>query len=201
MKFLSTISLLTAVFLGLGACSTNSVERVDAGEEIALTDRWNAKDSELVANEMIDDMLSFPWVAKHNTRYTQRPTISVQRIANESHEMIPVDTFINDLKRAVTRSGMADFAANAAEREAIRKERAANEVHRAEGTGAASGQEVGTNYALTGTINSIVDAAGRTRVTFYQVDMKLVDMETNLEVWNGQKKIQKVQKKKKLGLF
>jgi len=36
-------------------------------------------------------------------------------------------------------------------------------------------------------------------VTFYQVDLKLVDMESNIEVWNGQKKIQKLQEKSKFG--
>ena len=43
--------------------------------------------------------------------------------------------------------------------------------------------------------DSIVDEAGKKRVTFYQVDMKLINMESNREVWNGQKKIQKLQER------
>jgi hypothetical protein len=44
-------------------------------------------------------------------------------------------------------------------------------------------------------LNSIVDQVGGDRVTFYQVDMKLIDMANNREVWNGQKKIKKLQEK------
>ena len=54
------------------------------------------------------------------------------------------------------------------------------------------GQETGANFALSGSINSFVDQLDDTRVTSYQVDMKLIDMTTNREVWNGQKKIKKV---------
>ena len=53
----------------------------------------------------------------------------------------------------------------------------------------------GFDFAISGSINSIVDQVGGDRVTFYQVDMKLIDMANNREVWNGQKKIQKLQEK------
>ncbi len=196
---LALVVALPMIFTG---CAAVEVQRVDASKEIALTDRWNAKDSELVATAMIEDMLSFPWIAKHNTRYQQRPTVVIQRVGNESHEEIEVATFINDLKRSLIRSGEVDFVALTQERRRVRKERAENEVHRRAGTGAASGQETGANYALSGVINSFVDSAGGKRVTSYQIDLKLIDMETNLEVWNGQKKIQKLQKKNKfLGIF
>lgn len=196
------IALVVAVPMILTACAPVEVQRVDPNQEIALTDRWNAKDSELVATAMIEDMLSFPWIAKHNTRYQQRPTVVIQRVGNESHEEIEVATFINDLKRSLIRSGEVDFVALTQERRMVRKERAENEVHRRAGTGAASGQETGANYALSGVINSFVDSSGGKRVTSYQIDLKLIDMETNLEVWNGQKKIQKLQTKNKfLGIL
>lgn len=63
----------------------------------------------------------------------------------------------------------------------------------------AQGQENAADFALSGSVNSIVDQVGSDRVTFYQVDMKLIDMESNREVWNGQKKIQKLQEKSSFG--
>ncbi len=110
------IALVVAVPMILTACAPVEVQRVDPNQEIALTDRWNAKDSELVATAMIEDMLSFPWIAKHNTRYQQRPTVVIQRVGNESHEEIEVATFINDLKRSLIRSGEVDFVALTQER-------------------------------------------------------------------------------------
>lgn len=57
-KLTAATLLGASVLLSVG-CATK-VSRISASEEVALSDRWNAKDSELVANEMINDMLSFP---------------------------------------------------------------------------------------------------------------------------------------------
>jgi len=199
---LTTISKLTACTL-LGASvllasgCTTKVTRLDASDEVALSDRWNAKDSELVANEMITDMLSFPWARDFEMDNNRRPAVIISRISNKSHEHIAVDTFVNDIKRAIIRSGRANFVAGGDERTAIRDERQDQELNAKDAK--AMGQEKAADFALSGTINSIVDQVGNDRVTFYQVDLKLIDMESNIEVWNGQKKIQKLQEKSKFG--
>ncbi|WP_420588896.1 penicillin-binding protein activator LpoB [Bacterioplanoides sp.] len=199
---LSAIAKVTAATL-LGAsvllsagCATK-VSRISASEEVALSDRWNAKDSELVANEMIEDMLSFPWARDFEMDNSRRPTVIISRIRNKSHEHIAIDTFTNDIKRAIIRSGRADFVAGGEEREAIREERRDQELNSKNAK--AQGQENAADFALSGSVNSIVDQVGDDRVTFYQVDMKLIDMESNREVWNGQKKIQKLQEKSSFG--
>ncbi|ASP38054.1 penicillin-binding protein activator LpoB [Bacterioplanes sanyensis] len=193
---LTSLTLLGAA-LALGSGCATKVSRVDPGQEIALSDRWNAKDSELVANEMIDDMLSFPWARDFSQNNNRRPTIIISRISNKSHEHIAIDTFVNDVKRSIIRSGRADFVAGGAERDAIRTERQDQELNARNAK--AMGQEDAADFALSGSINSIVDQVGNDRVTFYQVDMKLIDMESNREVWNGQKKIQKLQEKNSFG--
>ena len=53
------------------------------------------------------------------------------------------------------------------------------------------GLEVGADYMLQGSINSIMDAYKRKKVIYYQIDMILTDMETNEVVWIGDKKIKK----------
>ena len=116
---------------------------------------------------------------------------------NKSHEHIAIDTFVNDIKRAIIRSGKASFVAGGDERDAIRDERRDQELNAKDAK--QMGQEKAADFALSGSINSIVDQVGNDRVTFYQVDLKLVDMESNIEVWNGQKKIQKLQEKSKFG--
>ena len=167
------------------------------GTEVALSDRWNAKDSELVANEMIGDMLSFPWARDFEMDNNQRPAVIIQNISNKSHEHIAIDTFINDIKRAVIRSGRADFVSGGDERQALREERREQELNSKKAK--AQGQELAADFALSGSINSIVDQVGKKRVTFYQIDLKLIDMESNREVWNGQKKLQKLQNKASFG--
>ena len=190
------IALVGSSVLMTTACSTK-VTRLDEGVEVALSDRWNAKDSELVANEMIGDMLSFPWARDFEMEHNQRPAVIVQHISNKSHEHIAIDTFINDIKRAVIRSGRADFVSGGDEREALRAERREQELNAKNAK--AQGQELAADFALSGSINSIVDQVGKKRVTFYQVDLKLIDMESNREVWNGQKRLQKLQNKSSFG--
>ncbi len=187
----AALTMVGAAVLTAG-CATK-VSRVDPAEEIALSDQWNNKDSELVATEMINDMLSFPWVSDFEHENNYRPTIIIQRIANKSHEHIAVDTFVNDIKRALLRSGKADFVVAGEERDAVRDERRDQELNSRNAK--EMGQEDAADFALSGSINSIVDEAGKKRVTFYQVDMKLINMESNREVWNGQKKIQKLQER------
>jgi len=199
LKRLSIVTAATVIGASvfMSGCATK-VSRVDTSEEIALSDRWNAKDSELVANEMITDMMAFPWARDFEMSNNRRPTVIIQRISNKSSEHIAIDTFVNDIKRAVIRSGKAGFVAGGEERTELREERKDQELNSADAK--QQGQEKAADFALSGSINSIVDEVGKKRVTFYQVDMRLIDMESNLEVWNGQKKIQKLQEKSKFGL-
>lgn len=178
-------------------CSGREVTRVDTNEEIALSDRWNDKDSQLVAEEMVTDMLAFPWARDFELQNTSRPAIIIQRISNKSHEHIAIDTFVNDIKRSIIRSGRADFVASGDERNSIRDERKDQELNAVQAK--EQGQELAADFAISGSVNSIVDEVGDDRVTFYQVDMKLIDMSNNREVWNGQKKIKKFQEKGQFG--
>ena len=172
--------LVATVAVAVVGCAGTRVSRVD-------------KDSQLVAEEMITDMLSFPWARDFEMKNSTRPTVIIQRIANKSHEHVAIDTFVNDIKRSIIRSGRADFVAGGEERQAIRTERQDQELNAAKGK--EQGQEQAADFALSGSLNSIVDQVGGDRVTFYQVDMKLIDMANNREVWNGQKKIKKLQEK------
>jgi uncharacterized protein (TIGR02722 family) len=184
---------VAALAVSIVGCAGNRVSRVDSDQEIALSDRWNDKDSQLVAEEMITDMLSFPWARDFELKNDNRPTVIIQRIANKSHEHIAIETFVNDIKRSIIRSGRADFVAGGEERKAIRDERQDQELNASKGK--EQGQEQAADFAISGSLNSIVDQVGGDRVTFYQVDMKLIDMANNREVWNGQKKIKKLQEK------
>ena len=53
------------------------------------------------------------------------------------------------------------------------------------------GLEIGADYMLQGSINSIMDAYKRKKVIYYQIDMELTNLETNEVVWIGDKKIKK----------
>ena len=194
---LATVLVLGTVVFVNGCGKSVEVARVDSGKEIALTDKWNDEDSRLVAEEMINDMLSYPWISQFNQRFPgKEPLVTVQRVRNKSHEHIAVDTFVNDIKRAVIRSGKAGFIATLEERQDTRAELADQDMNASADTRMEMGEEDGANFALSGTINSIVDQLDNQRVTYYQVDLKLINLQTAREVWNGSKKIKKFMERK-----
>ena len=199
MKKIIGLSLVAVMSTGmLTACGGTQVKRVDSNTEIALTDKWNDTDSQLVSKEMIGDMLSFPWIRDHRAANGgEKPTVIIQRVRNKSHEHISADTFLNDLKRAIIRTGDARFIAAGAERDDIRGERADQELNAKNAK--QMGIEIVADFALSGSINSFVDQVDGDRVTTYQIDLKLINMESNEEVWNGQKKIKKFQEKSSYG--
>jgi penicillin-binding protein activator len=124
--------------------------------------------------------------------------VIVGQIRNLSHEHINTNTFIRDIERELINSGQVVFVAAGGEREAIRDERDDQAQHARPDTANPPGRELGADYMLTGTINTIMDTEGRTEVAYYQVDLALTSLRDNTRVWVGQKQIRKVIRR---GLF
>ena len=178
--------------LGLAGCGGTKVARKDVDETIDLSGAWNDSDSRLVSRAMIDDMLDQRWLRNFTRKNKKPPTVIVGRVRNLSHEHINVNTFVADIERAMVNSGEVDFVASRDERGDIREERKDQDLHSSEKTRKAMGQEIGADFMLKGTINTIIDAQKRTQVRFYQVDLTLISLGNNRKVWVGQKKIKKL---------
>lgn len=192
MKLFRLITL-SMIALLLAACGT-SVKRLETTEVRDLSGAWNDTDSRLVSEEMIQDVLSRPWFDEHTRARKKAPAVIVGEVRNLSHEHINVGTFVADMERALINSGKVKFVASRTERGEIRDERKDQELHAREDTRKAMGQELGADYMLKGTINTIVDAEGKTQVRYYQVDLTLISLADNTKVWIGQKKIKKLVK-------
>ncbi len=187
-------AILTA---GLFACSGPQVTRVDAEEEIDFSGNWNDTDSQLVSKEMIDDSLNRSWVDDYLKRYDRRPRVIVGQVLNKTEEHISTETFIKDLERALINSGKVVFVASSAQRDEVRAERDDQAENSKEGTAKQQGMETAADYMLKGQINSIFDGKKGAELKYYQVDLEMINIETNEKVWIGQKKIKKVVAKKK----
>ncbi|MBE9504487.1 MAG: penicillin-binding protein activator LpoB [Proteobacteria bacterium] len=192
-----TYLLLIFVF----GCAGTSIKRVETQETIDLSGKWNDTDSRLVSEEMVNDALKRPWI----TRFMKEnkgnlPTVIVGTVKNRSHEHINVQTFVKDLERALINSGEVEFVASKAEREELREERKDQASRASEVTAKAEGEEIGADFMLKGTINTIEDKISGKSVMFYQVNLELINIETNKKVWIGEKKIKKFIKKSRFGL-
>ena len=188
--------LLLASFLS--ACATEKrVTRVDADVTTDLSGRWNDTDSKQVAEKMINEMLSRPWLENFTSQQSRQPVVIVGAVENLSHEHINTQTFISDLEREMTNSQKVTFVADKSERQEVREERLDQASHARQDTQKAPGREIGADYIMKGRISTIQDEVEGTKAIFYQVDLELVSLADNTKSWYGQHKIKKVIERKR----
>ena len=187
---------LTLLWL-VGCAQETRVTRVDSGVATDLSGRWNDTDSRIVAESMVREALEYPWLNNFSNTKRRQPVVVVGTIQNSSHEHINVNTFVTDLERELTNSQKVTFVAGKGDREELRTERKEQAMYAREDTQKAPGKEIGADYMMKGTIATILDEADGTKAVFYQVDLQMVDLESNAKVWFGQKKIKKVVEKKR----
>jgi uncharacterized protein (TIGR02722 family) len=191
-RMVRTPTVVWLIVATLAAGCATKVTRMETEEVKDLSGAWNDTDSRLVSEEMVQDALARPWVDSHVRTKRKTPVVIVGEVRNLSHEHINVNTFVADLERALLNSGKVEFVASRVERGEVREERKDQDVHAREDTRKAMGQEIGADYMLKGTINTIIDVSGRTQVRYYQVDLNLISLADNRKVWQGQKKIKKL---------
>jgi len=175
----------------LAGCGGKTVTRIEPDTTVDLSGRWNDTDSRLVAEEMIRDCLNQAWLRNHQRDSSKPPVVIVGAIRNKTMEHIPVETFIKDIERSFINSGEVTVVADAGERIDLRAEREAMQGNATAETLKKFGREVGADYVMTGSINQILDEEKGEKVSFYQTDLELINVESNVKVWIGQKKIKK----------
>ena len=168
------------------------MERMDPDTTIDLSGKWNDTDSRMVSEAMITASLNHPWVARHMSgSLGKRPVVIVGSMRNRSTEHIAVRTFVNDIEKALVNSGEVDIVASVVERGELRSEKEDQRVFATPETIKAMGRELGADYMMTGEINTILDQEKGEKVIFYQIDLTLTNIETNLKIWMDQHKIKK----------
>ena len=106
--------------------------------------------------------------------------------------MINSETFIKDIEKAIIKNGSVRLVQAGEKRQELRTERdEQNQGYTSPETAKKWGLELGADFMLQGTINSIVDSYKKEQVVYYQVDLELTNLETNEVVWMGDKKIKK----------
>ncbi len=192
------LCLLVAGLLTAPGCGSGKrVTRVEPGVVTDLSGRWNDTDSRMVAETMVRDALGSTWLGEYTNAHRRIPVVIVGTIRNRSHEHIDTNTFVNDLSRELTNSGKVSFVASREEREEIREERREQAAHAREDTQKAPGREIGADFMLKGDISTIQDEVEGVKAVYYQVDLEMIDLESNIKAWFGQKKLKKVIERKR----
>ncbi|MBI9031510.1 penicillin-binding protein activator LpoB [bacterium] len=200
MKKTLFIAIIIALVLIVGCSSNKKVTRVGVDQTIDLSGRWNDVDSRLVSEEIVKDVVSQNWLMNFVAERSDKPVVTVGTIRNLTSEHIQTETFIKDIQRELINSGKVRFVAGKNERDEIRQERLEQQSFASEETAKRLAEEIGADFVLQGSIKSITDAADGERVIFYQVNLQLVNTESNETVWIGEKKHKKFISKNKVKL-
>lgn len=191
-RYLLIAGVACAVALLAGCSSTPQVHRISPDKVTDVSGYWNDTDARLTAEQLTHQMLSEPWLRRYTSTHNgHKPVVIVSTVVNKSAEHINVDTFVNDIQRAIINAGQVRFVASSVQRGAVRGERKDQDLNASAATRKAMGEETGADFMLQGTIDTIIDAAGDTAVKYYQVNLQLINMANNIIAWVGQKKIKK----------
>ena len=191
------------------ACSNKHVTRIEPDTVTDLSGAWNDTDSRLVANALIEQSVTGPWLERYyNNNGGESPAVIVGEFRNRTSEHIETTVFVRDVEFAYINSGLVTVVASSEEREEVRGERDDQQEFARADTRARLGQELGANYILQGDLTSIQDeeetvylgAKRKEAIVFYQVDARLIDLQTNAVVWAGQHEIKKYIERKPFGL-
>ncbi|MBU0475305.1 MAG: penicillin-binding protein activator LpoB [Bacteroidetes bacterium] len=193
MKNIFIYLVLSILLVSLAGCgSSRTVTRTSTDTTVDLSGRWNDTDSRITAKKMIDGLLESRWISAFAKDNTRKPVVIVGTIKNSSSEHIQTKVFSKDIERELINSGEVKFVASSEERSEIRDERSEQQQYSSMETAKRLANETGADFMLRGVISTQNDSFDGQAVKFYQVDLELINLETNEKVWLDSKKIKKL---------
>lgn len=156
-----------------------------------ISGRWNDSDARMTAEHILQQMLTGDWLANFSDMNDAKPVLIIGKIENRTSEHLDVLVFIDEIEQGLLNSGEVTFVASAKERKDVRSERLDQQSYADEETAKELANEHAADFMLRGAITSVVDSFEGERTISYKVNLELIDIENNVKVWMGNKKIKK----------
>lgn len=183
---MSAVSAMVVFAMLFASCASTSVKRYSADDNVKdLSGYWNDNDVNQVCTTLIDSCIKSKRVAEFEKKYNRTPIVIIGTIKNKSVERIDTSILSKRFQNAIINDGTLEFVADANQREELRAEKY-DQADNAYETAKSIGNETAADFMLQGSVTTIVDTAGREQVRTYQVDMQLIDLETNKIIWSDQ---------------
>lgn len=189
----SVFVLVTA--LALSACASDpKVSYGDATAVETTTTDFGSTDLQTIAATLVDDLLSFPPIIDLTTG--QRPVVFVDKIKNKTVEHIDTESITDSVQTKLLKSGkfrFVDMSAVQAMQDQMQFQQESGLVDPSKA--AAFGKQTGAQFMLYGNMASIVKRNSSTKDVYYKFTLKLVNLESGLLEWTGEKEIRKTGEK------
>lgn len=189
------LAIASAILL-LGGCSNNwNVTRVDPEKTADVDYRWQDDDARAAYRALISDALARPWVANFQASHNgNRPVVFVGTVRNETSEYIDTKLVTKRFEEELINSGRVRVVADRDQRGEIRDERQQGQAWNIPETVKKQAMELGADFILLGRVAEVKQESNdrRTIVQYYQINLELIDIQSNEKVWIGTKEIKKV---------
>lgn len=187
------VTALAAATLG-GCAPTREINRVDPKTPIDVDYRFNDVDARQVYIGMVNDALARPWIdnfVRENSG--RRPVVIVGPVKNETQDYLDTKMFTTQIERELINSGKVRFVAMADQRDPIRAERLQGQEWSRPETRKQMKNELGADYIVLGRVADDKPRTldGRGGVAYYQVNLEVIDLESNEKVFIGTQEIKK----------
>jgi uncharacterized protein (TIGR02722 family) len=195
MKSVWMACVAGAAIMGLAGCAGENwnIERRNPKEVHDLDYRFDEDDAREVANAMIADCLSRPWIDRWEASHDgKRPLIVVGNVSNNTQDYINTELFTDPIQKELLNSGRVRVKAQKDLRNELRDERLDTKFNDP-ATVKAIAKEVNADYMLVGRVadNKERSGDGRQVISYYKVTLELIDIETAEKTWIGDHDIEK----------
>lgn len=200
-------AIVLAALVAFASCATTT-KRVDADKVVDLDGFWNDSDVRIVCEDLIEQCVSSPRVARFKAAEGRVPTVVLGSIKNESAEHIDTSIVAKRFQNAIINNGAMDFVADSGERGELFEEASWQEEHALDYSDDEDGEEVSkmdksvaSDFMLLGSVKSMVQTEDKTTVRTYFVYAQMMDVKKHTIVWSGENsEIKKVIKRQKVKL-
>ncbi len=175
---------------GCASAPQPAVQRTEA--QIDLSGEWNDVDADMVAQALVANCLANPWHQQWQQTHGRKPVVRLSPVRNRTDAFIDYRYFTKQFEMALINSGKVEVVSSMEEAEAAREERADQAVHASDDSAKSQGEELGSDFILSGWILSQNDQKNGQQVKSYLTSLELIQTETQKKAWVGQKRIKKL---------
>lgn len=175
-----------------------SIQRTDPNNTVDVDYRWQDDDARQTYRQLIGDCLARPWVENFRQAHGgNRPVVFVGTVRNETSDYIDTKLVTKRFEEELINSGRVRVVADRDQRGEIRDERQQGQAWNMPETVKKQAMELGADYIMLGRIGEVKQESNdrKTLVQYYQINLEMIDIQSNEKVWIGSADVKKVAKR------
>ncbi|CUR47683.1 penicillin-binding protein activator LpoB [Alloalcanivorax xenomutans] len=194
--------VVMAIMLGMALLASGCASKVEYGDPQAretVTPDFGSSDLQMIATKMVDDMMVFPPVVELTRN--RRPVLFVDRVKNKTSEHVDTESITDTIQSRLINSGkfrFVDMTVVDRVRQQLEYQQDSGMVDQS--TAAQMGRQIGAEFMLYGNLSSIVKRDNSTKDVYYKFTLKLLNIQSGIIEWSGEKEIRKTRSRSLFGL-